>query len=220
MSFLALLQQLLPADLPHRDAVAAGANLHLESIVATNQHFNLTRIVEPREAVIKHILDSLLPWPLFAAYQQVVDVGSGPGFPGLPLALALPEVQFFLLESTQKKARFIEETAQRLGLANVRVFPDRAEDWLKKNQPPVGLSRVVTARAVAPLHKAIPLFAPAWKRGIPVLLYKGPDIAAEITEAGEVARRSGVRLEVVRSYELPDDLGKRNVVALTRAAAR
>ena len=156
MSFASDLTQLLPVDLPHRDACIAGAARHLEMIVEANQHFNLTRILNPREAVIKHVLDSVLPWHLFHGAKHVADAGSGAGFPGIPLALVMPDTHFTLLESTQKKAAFIAAAIETLALPNVAAVPERAEAYLAIH--PVD---IITARAVAPLSRAIPLFAPA-----------------------------------------------------------
>ncbi len=73
------LNSYLPADLPNRDACIAGAARHLELIADENQRFNLTRIVSPREAAIKHVVDSVMPWRLFAGASHVVDAGSGAG---------------------------------------------------------------------------------------------------------------------------------------------
>ena len=114
VSFADELRQLLPAGLPFREECIDGAARHLELIVETNQHFNLTRIVNPREAAIKHVVDSVLPWRLFQDAEHVADAGSGAGFPGIPLALVLPRVRFTLLESTQKKARFLESVVREL----------------------------------------------------------------------------------------------------------
>ena len=108
----------------------------------------------------------------FEGAASVADAGSGAGFPGIALALVLPQTRFTLLESTQKKARFLEAVVRELGLANVEVRAERAEDWLKTHRVPV-----VTARAVAPLNRAAALFAPALRGGARVLLYKGPDAA-------------------------------------------
>jgi 16S rRNA (guanine527-N7)-methyltransferase len=212
VSFAEELRQLLPADLPHRDACIAGVSRHLGLIVETNRHFNLTRIVSPREAAIKHVADSVIPWRLFSAAAHIADAGSGAGFPGIPLALVLPETRFTLLESTQKKARFLESAVRDLGLANVEVRAERAEDWLKKNRP-----GIVTARAVAPLERSVGLFAPALRGGARVLLYKGPDASAEIQQAAAEAAKRRVALRVVEEYELPDSLGTRTIVEISAA---
>src|ERR1700675_1134174 len=108
MSFKEALDQVLPVDLPQRDIVVVKGARHLALIEEANRHFNLTRITGPREAAIKHVLDSVAPWRLFAGATHVLDAGTGAGFPGIPLALVLPEVRFTLSESTQKKARFVE----------------------------------------------------------------------------------------------------------------
>ena len=165
MSFAQELKQLLPADLPHRDACIEGAARHLDLIVEANRHFNLTRIVDPREAAIKHVLDSVLPWRLFARAKHIADAGSGAGFPGIPLALVMPETQFTLLESTMKKAAFIVSAIDALELPRVDALPERAETFLASHAVDI-----VTARAVAPLNRALPLFAPALRKGARVLL--------------------------------------------------
>jgi 16S rRNA (guanine527-N7)-methyltransferase len=211
VTFTSELLALLPADLPHRDAVVAGAARHLELIDETNRHFNLTRIVEPREAAIKHVVDSVSPWRLFADAGDVTDAGSGAGFPGIPLALVLPEVRFTLLESTQKKARFIESVIDELALPNVTVAAERAEDWLKIHR-----AEIVTARAVAPLDRALVLFAACVRKGGRVLLYKGPDAEAEVAGAERRAAKLGWRVRIVERYELPDAAGARAIVEVSR----
>src|SRR6516225_6634222 len=109
MTFENELHEVLPADLPERESVALECGKHLQFIEEANRQFNLTRITSPREAAIKHVLDSVTPWRLFANVGRVLDAGTGAGFPGIPLALALPGVRFTLSESIQKKARFVEQ---------------------------------------------------------------------------------------------------------------
>jgi 16S rRNA (guanine527-N7)-methyltransferase len=211
VSFADELRELLPADLPFREECIVGTARHLDLIVGANQHLNLTRIVNPREAAIKHVVDSVLPWRLFQGAGHVADAGSGAGFPGIPLALILPEARFTLLESTQKKARFLESVVRELELKNVEVCAERAEEWLNKHRV-----AVVTARAVAPLSRAAALFAPAIRGGARVFLYKGPDVANEISEAMPETAKRQLRLRVIDRYELPDALGTRTIVEMKR----
>jgi 16S rRNA (guanine527-N7)-methyltransferase len=201
---------LLPEDLPGREGFIAKAAQHLDLIVEANRHFNLTRILDPREAVIKHVADSVIPWRHFAHAGVVADVGSGAGFPGIPLALLLPEVRFVLLESIQKKARFIQSAVDQLELPNVEVQPLRAEEWLVGRRVDL-----ITARAVAPLERAIGLFAPAIRNGSRVLLYKGPDAESEIAESAGEAKKRRIRARIVDRYELPGDMGTRTLVELS-----
>lgn len=210
MTFADELNQLLPADLPHRDVVVEKASKHLALIEAANQHFNLTRITGPREAAIKHVLDSILPWRLFAGAARVLDAGTGAGFPGIPLSMALPETRLTLSESIQKKARFVQSAVEQLGLANVEATSRRAEEIAPGFE-------IVTARAVAPISRAIGLFAPAVKAGARLLMYKGPDVEQEIAEAAAEMKKRRVRAEVMLRYDLPDAMGARTIVELTAA---
>ena len=160
MNFVEELELVLPADLPNRARVIEKSGEHLALIVAANEHLNLTRITSPGDAAVKHVLDSVLPWRLFAGAKKVVDAGSGPGFPGVPLSLVLPDVRFVLAESVQKKARFLSAAVETLGLENVTVLPQRAEEVVK-----ILKADTLTARAMAPLLRAVGLFAPAVKAG-------------------------------------------------------
>jgi 16S rRNA (guanine527-N7)-methyltransferase len=211
MAFADELNLVLPVDLPHREVVVAKAARHLEMIEEANRQFNLTRIVGPKEAAIKHVLDSVMPWRLFAGARHVMDAGSGAGFPGIPLAVVLPEVRFTLAESIGKKARFIEAAVTDLQLVNASVQAVRAEDLVKTTNPDI-----ITARAVAPLTKALDLFAPALKKGVRLLLYKGPDAQLEIEEAAAIGRKLRVRMRVVFRYDLPELTGSRTIIEIIR----
>jgi 16S rRNA (guanine527-N7)-methyltransferase len=211
MNFEAELESLLPSDLPHRGQVVSFATRHLEMIVEINQVLNLTRIIEAREAVIKHVLDSVIPWRLFAGAKVVVDAGTGAGFPGIPLSIVLPETRFVLIESIQKKTRFVESVIETLGLPNAEALPVRAEEWFKTQR-----ADILTMRAVAPLERAVPLFAPAIKQGTRGLLFKGPDTAAEIAAAEREIHKRGVSVREILRYELPDALGTRTIVEMVQ----
>ncbi len=205
------LEAILPADLPNREVVVFGAARHLQHLAEINQVMNLTRITTPRDAAVKHILDSVIPWKLFAGAKTVLDAGTGPGFPGLPLALTLPDTLFTLAESTGKKARFVESVIASLKIGNARVLSERVEEIGRRNQ-----YELVTARAFAPLQKALKMLAPLLKHGTRALLYKGPDAESEVAEAAREAKALGVRIEIVMRYELPDDLGARSIVQIAR----
>ena len=211
MPFENELNDVLPADLPHREFVVAKTAEHLRLIEEANRQFNLTRITSPREAAIKHALDSVMPWRLFEGAQSVLDAGTGAGFPGIALALVLPEVKFILSESIQKKARFVEQAVAALQITNVTVSSRRAEELLSENP-----SEIVTLRAVAPLIRAIPLFARAIHAGSRILAYKGPDVEQEMAEAAQEAQKRKVKMQMVMRYELPEGQGSRTIVALAK----
>ena len=99
----------------------------LQSVLNENKKFNLTGITDPREAIIKHLFDSLSVAKEISA-RSIADIGSGAGFPGIPLAIVKPNSNFFLAEAKQKKAKFIKSATKDLGLLNVVVFGKRSEE--------------------------------------------------------------------------------------------
>jgi 16S rRNA (guanine527-N7)-methyltransferase len=117
----------------------------LAELTDWNTRFNLTAIRDPEQMLRKHLLDSLAVLP-FLGGRTVADVGTGAGFPGLPLAIADPARQYTLIEATGKKARFVSHAVERLGLTNVAVVHARAEGW----RPPAPFDRVL-ARALGSL---------------------------------------------------------------------
>lgn len=211
MPFESELNELLPEDLPNRDVVVRKCARHLQLIVEANEYMNLTRIVSPREAAIKHVLDSLIPWRLFARAKHILDAGTGPGFPGIPLALVFPQIQFTLAESIQKKARFVETAVKTMELPNVAIAPHRVEELGSQSSRELD---IVTARAFAPLDKALEFLVPALKSGATALLYKGPDVAHEIAAAARALAKLRARAEVVMNYELPESSGSRTIVSV------
>jgi len=199
------LNRVLPAEIPHRERLIAKASQHLDLIVAANEYMNLTRLTSPEEAAVKHVCDSVAPWRHFAQARRVLDAGTGAGFPGIPLSIVLPDVRFTLVESTQKKARFVDAAVESLELANVRVVAARAEATALVEKPDI-----ITARAVAPLHRILDLFAKPLKQGAWLILYKGPDIEAELADANG----HRVSTEVLWRYELPCGFGARTLVSV------
>jgi 16S rRNA (guanine527-N7)-methyltransferase len=204
------LAKVLPPDIPHRDILIEKSSRHLQLIEQANAFMNLTRITNPREAAIKHVFDSVAPWRYFRDAKRVLDAGTGAGYPGIPLALVLPEVRFVLAESIQKKARFVDAAVEALHLPNVYVSAERAEERALVQRPDI-----ITARAVAPLHKLLDLFEKAMKQGAQLILYKGPEIEAEIAEI----RDASINAEVVERYQLPDNMGTRTLVRVSSANA-
>lgn len=206
MQFADEIARVLPADIPNRDVVIEKCAQHLQLVVQANVTMNLTRITTAREAAVKHVFDSVAPWEFFKDAKRVLDAGTGAGFPGIPLSLVLPEVRFTLSESIQKKARFVDTTVETLNLPNVHVVSDRAEDRAGSHRPDI-----ITARAVAPLHKLLDLFAKALKQGSHLILYKGPEIEAEIAET----KMPRFQAEVLTRYDLPDAMGTRTIVRVS-----
>jgi 16S rRNA (guanine527-N7)-methyltransferase len=147
-----------------------------------NETCNLTRIGRD-EFVEKHLVDSLA---LVTAVElsgnlKLIDVGTGAGFPAIPLAISFPSLSVTALDSTCKKLDFIEEVAQRLGLSNLRVVHGRAEEMQRKSEHRARYD-IAVARAVAPLYRLAPWLLPFVAQGGVAAALKGSSVVAELDE--------------------------------------
>ena len=186
-------------------AQVAALGTLLDELADWNSRVNLTAIRDPAEAVDKHLLDSLAVRPLLKGL-AVADVGSGPGFPGLPLAIADPDRRFALVESTGKKAKFLRHMVARLDLPNVEVIPLRAESY----KPPLPFDSVI-ARALGPLAEFVRVAGHLAGRSGRLLAMKG-----KVPEDEIQALPAGWKLLAVHPVAVPGLDAERCVVELAR----
>ena len=182
---------------------------HLDLLDEWGQRMNLTAIRERAQQIPKHILDSLtvLPW---LRGTRIADIGSGAGFPGIPLAIVAPQQHFALIESTGKKCRFLEHVRDTLGLANVEVVQSRAEDYR-----PADRFDTVLARAVGPLADLV-RYGSALVAGHGRLLAMKGRIPEE-----ELAKNlSGWKAAGVHRLQIPGLDEERHLVELVRSHHR
>ena len=170
-------------------------------LLEKNQVMNLTAITEPDQVATLHLLDSLALLTV-ADFQgkQVVDVGTGAGFPGMPLAIASPGTAFTLLDSLGKRVRFLEEARDALGLSNVACVHGRAEEFARDHREGFDLA---VSRAVANLSVLCELCLPLVKVGGAFLAMKSTGCEAETDAAREAIRRLGGRLGRAADYTIP-----------------
>ena len=186
------------------DRFAAHARLVLQG----NQRMNLTAIVAPREVAAKHYLDSwratrLLPLP----GRTVLDLGTGAGFPGVPVALAEPAAKVVLLDSTRKRIDFVKETLAALGMPRATATWERAEDHLARNR-----YDMVMVRAVSSVRENVRLLRKVKHSHKDLLMLKGASWSREVRAAEREAERLGFRLDTVWEHKLPGDLGARAIL--------
>jgi 16S rRNA (guanine527-N7)-methyltransferase len=218
------------------DAAATAALGRLLSALA-DEPAPPTTVIEPAEALDAHVADSLsgLEVPQLAAAGRIADLGSGAGFPGLPLAVVLPHARVDLIESTRRKCDLIERLAAAAGAANARAIPARAEDWARAEGS--GAYAAVTARALAALPVLVEYAAPLLALEGVLVAWKGarrPDeerageaAAAEVglepTDVRHVVPFTGARdrhLHVYRkTSETPRRFPRRTGVAAKRPLA-
>jgi 16S rRNA (guanine527-N7)-methyltransferase len=169
-------------------------------LLAWNERFNLTAITDPVDVERRLFLDGLRLVPAIDEFlrgtvgAQLIDIGSGGGFPGLVLKIARPDLDVTLIDATGKKVRFLEEAIDGLNLTGARATHARAEDYGRDDRHR-GAFDIVTARAVAPLPVLLEYAMPLLRVGGVGLFPKGRDIAAELAAAVSAAAVLGARIE-------------------------
>ena len=186
-------------------------------VVEYNKKVNLTSITEREEFFIKHIWDSLAGQKYFPSGCSAAEVGSGGGFPSLPIKICRPDVAFTLFESVGKKCTFLREESAALELGGVSVQNMRAEDAGRDVRFREKFD-VCCARAVARLNSLLEYCAPLVKKGGIFIAYKG-DAAEEIEEADHAAKVLGMKKESDERYCLPSDLGVRTLVVYRKISS-
>ena len=152
-----------------------------EHLLEVNAHTNLTAIREPVGIIDKHYIDSLLAMQLIPEGSRVLDLGCGPGFPSIPLAIMRPDLKITALDSTAKKIDFVQKSAEILQLSNLNGVSGRAEDL--KLRKTLGKYDIVVSRAVARLNVLCELCLPYLKVGGSLVALKGAKFEEELTEA-------------------------------------
>ncbi len=191
-----------------------------ELMEAKNKVLNLTSIRDPKEFMIKQILNSLMVGKFvnFEPGNSVADLGTGGGFPGIPLAIAHPEVQFFLVDSVQKKIRAVQEFVEQLGLKNVKALSQRIE-VLGQDLDYRQRFNFVTAQALAPLPVLLELAIPLVRVGGQFIAMKGPSFKEELVLSKNAMNSLRLNEPKVESYELPEGVGSRHLLVFQKTQA-
>lgn len=195
----------------YRDKFERFKNLLLDY----NNKFNLTAITDENEVYIKHFLDSVAGESFFTKNASVIEIGSGGGFPSIPLKLIRDDLKFLLIESTGKKCGYLQTVVDKLGLDGVEVVNERAET-LGKQVMHREKYDIAEARAVARLNTLCEYCLPLVKVGGKFIAYKG-DNEEEFEEARNAVKLLGGRIERIEKYQLPDG-DKRALVIIKKIA--
>ncbi len=175
---------------------------HWRMVCDYNQKVNLTAIKEDNLAAEKHYLDSLLLLPYLQYGMHCLDLGSGAGFPGTPLAIAYPQTSWLLLESLQKRCLFLQQAKEALGLDNLEVYCGRAEKAGRDIQCR-GKFDLVTARAVASMPVLLEYALPFLKTGGVFVAMKGPSPREEVEQSANALALLGASIIKTEAITLP-----------------
>ena len=199
-----LLRRAQSAGIPLNREQAEKLETYHRMLTEANARFNLTRVPDDEdEAIDRNYLDSLAPLKFGLNHvERAIDVGSGAGFPGIPLAICMPDTRFVLLDSLGKRVDFLNDVIEELGL-NAEAIHLRAEDGARKPELRKSFD-LATARAVASLNLLAEYLLPFVRVGGTMLAYKGPTLEDELTEAANSFSTLGGRVARTERAEIPN----------------
>ena len=178
---------------------------YMEGILSWNEKVNLTNITDPEEFRVKHLADSLMctGFPEYEKAESIIDVGTGGGFPGIPLAVFSPDKHFTLLDSLNKRLRIIGELSEELGIRNISLVHGRAEDMGRSKEHREKYDLCVS-RAVSNLATLTEYCLPFIRTGGYFMAYKGPGVEEEIKEAEFAIKRLGGEIADIRETRMEE----------------
>ena len=190
--------------------------LFYSELLSCNKKFNLTAVTDEKGVFYKHFLDSLAGESLFPLNAKAIEIGSGGGFPSIPLKIMRGDIDFTLVESTGKKCEFLRGTVEKLGFGGVKVLNIRAEDGAKDESLREKFD-VCCARAVARLNTLAEYCLPFVKVGGRFLAYKSRD-DGETEQAMHAIEVLGGEIESELPYSLPEGYGERRIIVIKKRA--
>ncbi len=182
---------------------------YLQLLLKWNEKINLTAIRIPEEIVELHFLDSLVALPYLPSSGRMLDLGSGAGFPGIPLKIARPPLELVLAESVRKKCAFLREVVRTIGLKGVTIADERLTSGSS-----VGLFDLIVSRGTLPVADLCNLLLPHLKESGQILIWKGKDIEKEVGEAMQPVRERGRGILTI-PYQLPIS-GRNQILVLIK----
>lgn len=207
-------EELLLSAMPELDAEQIWKfTEYYNKLLDWNSRINLTRITEPSEVAAKHFADSVLGAKLLPQGARVVDVGTGAGFPGVPLKIVRPDIELVLVDSLGKRVKFLTELTRELGIDAAAIHA-RAEDAARTSGLR-GSFDIALSRAVAPMNVLTELTVPFVKVGGASLMYKGSNAREELKESANAMKTLQCRADAV-DYDVP--WGARTIVRAVKTA--
>ena len=188
---------------------------YMNLLLEWNKKINLTAITEPEEVVLKHFIDSLTISKYIEENTTLADVGTGAGFPGIPLKIYRPDLKITLVDSLNKRINFLNEVICLLNLKDISTVHSRIEDFGKNNQYREKFD-YVTARAVANVSVLSEYLIPLSKVEGKCIYMKGSEIEEELNNGKNAINILGGKIEKVEEFKLPDSDILRNIIIINK----
>ena len=188
---------------------------YMNFLLEWNEKINLTAIIEPEEIILKHFIDSLTINKYIKNNKTIADVGTGAGFPGIPLKIYRPDLNVTLVDSLNKRINFLNEVISKLNLKDINAIHSRIEDFGKDKKYRENFD-YVTARAVANLSTLSEYLIPISKVNGKCICMKGSEIEEELGNSRTAINILGGRIEKIDYFELPDSDISRNIIIIDK----
>ena len=190
--------------------------IYMDFLIEYNSHTNLTAIKNPEDIMIKHFFDSIIidKFLNIEKNNKVIDIGTGAGFPGVPMKILRKNIDLTLLDSLNKRIVFLDKLSEKIGVEYSTIH-GRAEEFGQKNDYRENFDLAVS-RAVAPLNILCEYTLPFVKVGGYFAALKGPDFEKELSNSKNAIEILGGKLEKCENFELPYDKGSRNIIIIKK----
>ena len=188
---------------------------YMNLLIQWNEKVNLTAITEPNDVILKHFIDSITINKYIEKENKIMDIGTGAGFPGIPLKIINPKKEFVLVDSLNKRINFLNEVCNELVMKKIKCIHSRAEE-LATNYRYREQYDVVTSRAVARLSTLLEYMLPFVSGGGKCICMKGANIEKELEEAKKAISVLGGKIEIVDNMTLPDSDMERNIIVIKK----
>lgn len=188
---------------------------YMNLLVEWNKKINLTAITEEKDIILKHFVDSLTVLKYIKEDKSIVDVGTGAGFPGIPLAIMNDSLKITLVDSLNKRINFLNEVCNKINLENIKAIHARAEEFGQDNNYRESYD-VAISRAVANLTVLAEYLLPLVKVGGKIICMKGPDIEEELKQAKSAIDILGGKFERCDNFCLPKSDISRNIIIINK----
>lgn len=186
---------------------------YFSMLIETNKVMNLTAITEEDDVAVKHFLDSALPEKFFPQNATVIDIGSGAGFPALPLKIVRSDLKITMVDSLNKRIGFLNDVIEKLNIEGANAVHSRAEDFAKDNREKFDAA---VARAVAPLNTLVEYLLPFVKVGGVCIIYKSSKLAEELKNSQKAIEILGSKVEKIEKYYIEEKELEREILILKK----